>query len=51
MVHRDTTELDHSFQCVLEKALMSLRVLKMPTWTLVIVTRAVLYGVVSHLLL
>jgi len=51
MVHRDTIKLDHRFQCVLEKALMILQVLKRPSWTLVIVTRAVLYGVVFHLLL
>jgi hypothetical protein len=51
MSHRNMIKLDHRFQYELEKALMTLRVLKRPSWTLVIVTRAVLYGVFSHLLL
>jgi hypothetical protein len=42
---------DHRFQCVLDKALKTLRVLKRPSWTLGIVTRELLYGVVSHLVL
>jgi len=49
MVHRDTIKLAHRFQCVLEKTLMTLRVLKRSSWTLGIITRALLYGVVSHL--
>jgi len=51
MIHRDTIKLDLRLQCVLEKALMTLRVLKRPSWTLGIVTRAMLYGVASHLVL
>jgi hypothetical protein len=40
MALRDTIKLDHRSQCVLEKALMTLRVLERPSWALGIVTRA-----------
>lgn len=51
MAHRDTITLDHRSQCVLEKALMTLWVLKRPSWTLGTIRRALLYGVVSNLVL